>query len=51
MEVGLAGLLAGQAALRDARSLDGGLCLSLQEGLLTIYSGDPANLILSAVFT
>ena len=31
MEVGLAGLLAGQAALRTARSLDGGLCLFLQE--------------------
>ena len=31
MEVGLAELLAGQEALRAARSLDGGLCLSLQE--------------------
>ena len=30
MEVGLAGLHAGQAALRAARSLDGGLSLSLQ---------------------
>ena len=31
LEVGLAGLRAGQAALRAARSLDGGLCISLQE--------------------
>ena len=31
IEVGLAGLRAGQAALQAVRSLDGGLCLSLQE--------------------
>ena len=31
MEVGLAGLHAGQPALRAARSFVGGLCLSLQE--------------------